>query len=89
MGRSTEYYRKHPAARRKKAKTDAEINKRPEQVKKRVALNRYNRKHKDPKGNNTDAIHKGNKIVGYAPQSVNRGSKTASAGDRRARGRRR
>lgn len=31
MGRSTEYYRTHPEARKKKAETDKKINARPEQ----------------------------------------------------------
>lgn len=35
MGRSTEYYRTHPEARRKKAETDKKINARPEQKAKR------------------------------------------------------
>lgn len=84
---STEYYRTHPSARRRKAKKDAEINKRPEQKAKRAALNRYNRrKGTYGNGDGMDAAHKGNKIVGFQPQSKNRGSKTASRGDRRARG---
>lgn len=87
--RSAIFYSRHPEARRKKAKTDAEINKRPDQVKKRVALNRYNRIHKDPVGNKTDAVHKGKKIVGYAHQSVNRADRNDTKGDRRARGRKR
>ena len=35
MGRSTEYYRTHPEARKKKAKKDKEINGRPEQKEKK------------------------------------------------------
>ena len=31
MGKSTEYYRTHPEARKKKAETDKKINARPEQ----------------------------------------------------------
>lgn len=33
MGRSTEYYRTHPEARKKKAETDKKINARPEGLK--------------------------------------------------------
>lgn len=40
MGRSTEFYRKNAKARKKKAATDAKINARPEQVKKRVESKR-------------------------------------------------
>lgn len=43
MGRSTEYYRTHPEARKKKAKKDKEINARPEQKAKRRELGRKNR----------------------------------------------
>ena len=42
MGRSTEYYRTHPEARKKKAKKDKEINARPEQKAKRRELGRKN-----------------------------------------------
>lgn len=41
MGRSTEYYRTHPEARRKKAKKDKEINKRPEAERKARVDPRY------------------------------------------------
>jgi hypothetical protein len=51
MGRSTEYYRSHPEARKVKAKKDKEINKRPEQVKKRVESNR---KRREAKGRGQD-----------------------------------
>lgn len=43
-GPSTAYYRSHPEARRKKVRTQAEINKRPEERKRRAALNRERRK---------------------------------------------
>lgn len=85
--RTAKFYAANPEARKKKNAYQAEFNKRPDQVKKRVELNAYNRKKKDPKGNKTDAVHKGGKIVGYAPQSKNRGDSNDSAGDRRARGR--
>lgn len=91
MGRSTAYYRSHPEARRKKAKTDAKINRRPSQVKKRVALNKYNRRMsrlgRNRKGDNKDASHQGSKITGYVHQSRNRGDRNNSRGDRKARGR--
>ena len=44
MGRSTEYYRTHPEARKKKAETDKKINARPEQKAKRRELGRKNYK---------------------------------------------
>lgn len=39
LSKSAKYYRQNPAARKVKAKTDAKINRRPEQVKKRVESN--------------------------------------------------
>lgn len=51
LSKSALYYRSHPAARRVKAKKDAEINRRPEQVKKRVESNGKRREAK-AKGQN-------------------------------------
>lgn len=82
--RTAKFYAANPASRRKKNNYQATFNKQPEQVKKRVELNAYNRKH--PSKKNDDAIHKGKRIVGFGSASRNRGSKTAAAGDRRARG---
>lgn len=82
--RTARFYASHPASRAKKNDYQATFNKKPSQVKKRVELNAYNRKH--PSKKNDDAIHKGNKIVGFGSASRNRGSKTAAPGDRRARG---
>lgn len=85
--RSAKFYAENPEAREKKKKYDAALNRRPEQVKKRVALNKYNRK-KGTYGNgdNKDAVHKMGKIVGFRAASKNRGDKDDSAGDKRARG---
>lgn len=85
--KSAKYYAANPEARKKKAAVDKKINARPEQVKKRTALNKYNRDNGVyGNGDGKDAVHKGNKIVGYQDESKNRGSKTASKGDRNARG---
>lgn len=78
------YYAANPKAREKKRLYDAEFNKKPSQVKKRVALNKYNRKNKS--GPNDDAYHKGNRIVGFKSASKNRGDKNDSPGDVRSRG---
>lgn len=90
MSRSAAYYHAHPEARKKKQQYDAKFNKKEDQVKKRVALNRYNRKQtklgNNRKGDGTDAAHHGSVIVGYKSQSANRGDKNDSPGDRRARG---
>ena len=85
--RSAKFYASNPKSREKKRKYDAEFNKKPDQVKKRIALNKYNRK-KGTYGNGDgkDAVHKGNKIVGFKSASKNRGDKNDSRGDRSARG---
>lgn len=42
--KTSTYYKKNPAARRRRLKQQSEYQKRPDRVKKRVALNRENRK---------------------------------------------
>lgn len=81
------YYHSHPEARKKKEAYDAKLNKRPEQVKKRIALNKYNKQH-GVYGNHDglDASHHGNKITGYETASRNRGDTNNSMGDKHARG---
>lgn len=87
--RTTKYYRSHPEARKKKAEYDKEFNKKPEQVKKRVELKRENREHDKKYGKASrkgkDLSHTSKGLV-YKKSSVNRGSKSDTAGDRRARG---
>lgn len=82
---STEYYRNHPEARKRKAKTDKKINSRPSQIKKRVESNRKRReatkKGQDIKGKDYD--HATNRFV---KSSVNRGRTNGTSGDNRARG---
>jgi hypothetical protein len=57
-----------------KAEYDKKFNKKPSQRKKRAELNSYNRM-KDTYGNGDglDASHKNGRIVGFEPQSKNRG----------------
>lgn len=87
--RTTKYYRSHPEARKKKAEYDMEFNKKPEQKKKHAELVQHNREHDRKYGKASragkDASHTSNGIV-YKKSSVNRGSKSDMAGDRRARG---
>lgn len=89
IAKSTAYYRSHPKAREKKKEYDAEFNKKPEQVSKRVELKRKNREHDEKYGKASrkgkDLSHTSHGLV-YKSSSVNRGSKTDTAGDRRARG---
>jgi hypothetical protein len=88
-GKTQQFYDKNPAARKKKAKTDKAINERPEQIKKRVELNKANRKAQKngsaKVGDKKDFSHTKKGLV-QKPQSVNRGSKKDSKGDKNARG---
>jgi hypothetical protein len=87
LSRSAQYYKDNPDARKKKAAYDKKHNAKPAQRKKRAELNKYNReKGTYGNGDNRDAAHRDGKISGFKDQSKNRGSKSDSAGDRRARG---
>lgn len=92
VSRTAKFYRTHPEARQKHRAYQSEYEKSPEQRKKRVELIQHNREHDKKYGaesrNGKDASHTKNGIV-YKPSSVNRGSKTDTAGDRRARGKKR
>lgn len=86
---SAEYYRTHPASRERKAAYDTKFESSPAQKSKRRELARHNDAHDKKYGavsrNGMDASHTRSGIR-YKPSSVNRGSKTDMAGDRRARG---
>ncbi len=85
LSKSAKYYRKNKKARDKKKKTDTKINKRPEQRKKRSELTTERRKRGiDGKGGK-DLSHTAKGLVLKTAKS-NRGSKSDTAGDRRARG---
>ena len=87
--RTAKYYHTHPEARKKKAEYDKKFNEKKEQREKRVELVQHNREHDKKYGKESrkgkDASHTKNGIV-YKKSSVNRGSKSDTAGDRRARG---
>lgn len=87
--RTAEYYRTHTKARKKHQEYQAEYNKKPEQVKKRVELKQKNREHDKKYGKASragkDLSHTSHGLV-YKSRSANRGSKSDTAGDRRARG---
>lgn len=89
ISKSAEYYRTHPKAREKKKEYDTEFNKKKEQREKRVELNTTNREHDKKYGKASrkgkDLSHTSHGLV-YKKSSVNRGSKSDTAGDRRARG---
>ena len=86
---SAEYYRTHPSARARKAAYDTKFESSPAQKAKRRELARHNAVH-DKKyvavsRKGMDASHTKSGIR-YKQSSVNRGSKTDMAGDRKARG---
>lgn len=84
--KSAKYYAANALARAKKNEYQSIFNQKPSQVKKRVELNRINRERgTSGNGDQRDASHTKNGIK-MKPQSVNRGSKKDTPGDRRARG---
>ncbi len=89
VSKTAQYYKTHPKAREKKKEYDKEFNKKKEQVEKRVELKRENREHDDKYGKASrrgkDLSHTNHGLV-YKSRSANRGSKSDTAGDRRARG---
>lgn len=85
--KTAKYYAANPEAREKKQKYDKKFNAKPSEVKKRTELNAYNRdKGTYGNGDKKDAAHKLGRIAGFKSESANRGSKSDSAGDKRARG---
>lgn len=87
LSKSALYYRKNKKARAKKNAYQKKFNKRKDQVANRVELNRENRKRGTyGNGDNMDVSHSSNGKTRLQHQSKNRGSKTATSGDRRARG---
>ncbi len=89
MAKTAEHYAKNEKSRKRHVEYQKEYNKSPEQVKKRVELNKINRQNhasgKSKVGDGKDVAHvKGS--IRLKSQSSNRGSKTDSAGDKRARG---
>jgi hypothetical protein len=85
-GRTAKYYANNPDARKKRLDYQREYNKQDREVKKRVELNKVNRQRGTyGNGDNLDASHTKRGIV-MKKASINRGSKTDTPGDRRARG---
>ncbi len=89
MKATAKFYASHPKSKAKKDSYNSEFQKKPIQVKKRIEANAANRKSqaagKSHVGDGIDKSHTKRGIVNK-PQSVNRGSKSDSAGDKRARG---
>jgi hypothetical protein len=87
MGKTSDYYKSNPEARKKRLEYQADYNKKPEQLKKRIELNKINRdrgQYADKDGK--DMSHKKNGRVVEESASKNRGSKSNTPGDVRARG---
>lgn len=85
-GRTAKYYASNPEARKKRLEYQREYNRKEREVKKRVELNRENRKRGTyGNGDGMDVAHTRNGTK-LQRASVNRGSKTAMPGDKRARG---
>ena len=86
MKETAKYYSENKKAKAKKDAYQKEYNKKPEQVKKRVELNKVNRDRGTyGNGDGLDMSHTKNGIV-KKKASVNRGSKKDAPGDVRARG---
>lgn len=86
MKKTAKFYRDNPESRKKKNEYQKKYNAKPENIKKRVELNAYNRdKGTYGNGDGKDAAHKGGRIAGFKSQSANRGSNSDSRGDKRAR----
>jgi hypothetical protein len=85
-GRTAKYYASNPEARKKRLEYQKEYNKQDREVKKRVELNAENRKRGTyGNGDGLDVSHNKNGTR-LQKASVNRGSRTAMPGDKRARG---
>lgn len=85
-GKTASYYKSNPEARKKRLEYQREYNKKPREVKKRVELNKENRKRGTyGNGDGLDVAHTKNGTK-LQKASVNRGSRSAMPGDKRARG---
>lgn len=83
---SAQYYKENPESKAKKDSYNKEFNRKPEQRAKRAELVKVNRDRGTyGNGDGKDASHTKNGIV-MKKASVNRGSKTDTSGDKRARG---
>lgn len=85
-GKTAKYYASNPDARKKRLEYQKEYNKKSREVKKRVELNKENRKRGTyGNGDGMDVAHTKNGTK-LQKASVNRGSRSAMSGDKRARG---
>jgi len=86
LSRTAKFYRDNPEARKKHRDYQAKYNKTSKAVKKRVEDNRQNRRLGTyGNGDGLDVSHKKGRVV-LEKASINRGSKSNTAGDKRSRG---
>lgn len=79
MKKTAKYYSENPEAKKRKYAYDKKHNAKPENVKKRTELNKYNReKGTYGNGDSKDASHIGGKIVGFEKESINRSRREKS-----------
>jgi|TARA_R110000796_G_scaffold46659_2_gene112826 hypothetical protein len=87
LGRTAQYYKDNPEARKKKNAYQKKYNKRPSEIKRRSELVKLNRKMGTyGNGDKKDVSHKSNGKVTLRPQSKNRGDTNDTKGDKKARG---
>ena len=89
VSRTARFYRSHPRSRARHNAYNATFNRKPPQRAKRAELARKNRAHDKKYGRASragkDLSHTKHGLV-YKSRAANRGSKSDTAGDRRARG---
>lgn len=71
LSKTAKYYRDNPDARKRHVEYQQSYNKRPDQVKKRVECNKWNRKN-GKKGDNIDCSHQRNNTIIGEHRSTNR-----------------
>ena len=87
LGRTAQYYKDNPEARKKKNEYQKKYNKSKKERVRRADLVKLNREMGTyGNGDKKDVSHKSNGKVTLRPQSKNRGDKNDTAGDKRARG---
>lgn len=89
-GHSARAYAKNPASKKKKYAYDKKYNAKPENKAKRRELVKSNREHDKKYGKGSragkDAAHQKDGSIKYINSSKNRANQTTTAGDRKARG---
>lgn len=86
LGKTAQYYKDNPEARKKRLAYQAEYNKKPRELAKRIELNKENRRRGTyGNGDGKDLSHTKRGYV-MKKASENRGDKNDMSGDKRARG---